>query len=961
MDKLKTLDGIEFYQGMEVLKLGDLNGLKDASALKKCPNLKYIENEGYELDLPSCQSMDGLIGPQCKKLQIRLAGWGAPVFPAAAELEELDIECRGMQDLEWLASFPGLKNLSIQCESLRDTRGLRFTPLLETLVIEDSEISHLDLPESLDRLRCIRLSNCNQLKSLEEVKFLTAIEQVTVTYCESLETIQDITDNERLRDNGSLHIQGLPSLKVLGNSSFIETLQRVKITGTFHAGLLKQLAAAPNLVEVYFEKGFLDDEMILETDEEWKAAIIISKYKIVSIQAPGIRRLTLELCHFTDFNSNINLSGIRELCLNECSTLESLAGLEHSKDIERLSIVKCNKLMGIESLQALAQLEYLALDGLGSLKRISSIAYLANLTTLAIDHCPVMEVSPRRKVQSDREDILKFRLSLSEHYQTGLQEVLTQQLGEAKKSRSATVPNKDARHIRKGLRERDVKSIRKAVSRLDALQDATLLDALLDGIALQENKIVPSPFFKGTAPAQIYLNTAMMGVLGVASKQIPRWKQFTEGVSILHMQLSSIEYAGCFRNLLELNINSLEAFPSPIDLPKLEFLKIECNSSSGTVSQEERMRLEYLSPCRNLKSITIQGVLDSLETLDFMQEFKGLEMLSIQDIRTFSLRDLAVLGRCTRLKKLELAVRRVWAGNASQASVPEHFLLDGIERCTELESLTFSDIPLMDTQGIRGLKNIRDIELKRLPIHHLTMPEEAPVLENIIIEGCKNLSSVALGTSSENIFIQCSGTSLEEFPIPRTAANLTIWNIRGNHQLASLDGFRHVKTVREEWDFSQSRGNKITLEDSRQIKDINGVSHIPDLILELDVPMLPQNIVPNLIIGLRLSGIRSLEGIGQFPKLTRLTIANDSEGFSLEAMQELKSLQTLELEGNEQLLSLKGIAHLRHLKLLNLKNTPNLADISDLEHVMVDAIFIRGSKMKKADFPEHLRQNVVWN
>ena len=78
-------------------------------------------------------------------------------------------------------------------------------------------------------------------------------------------------------------------------------------------------------------------------------------------------------------------------------------------------------------------------------------------------------------------------------------------------------------------------------------------------------------------------------------------------------------------------------------------------------------------------------------------------------------------------------------------------------------------------------------------------------------------------------------------------------------------------------------------------------------------------------------------------------------------MQELKSLQTLELEGNEQLLSLKGIAHLRHLKLLNLKNTPNLADISDLEHVMVDAIFIRGSKMKKADFPEHLRQNVVWN
>jgi len=36
-------------------------------------------------------------------------------------------------------------------------------------------------------------------------------------------------------------------------------------------------------------------------------------------------------------------------------------------------------------------------------------------------------------------------------------------------------------------------------------------------------------------------------------------------------------------------------------------------------------------------------------------------------------------------------------------------------------------------------------------------------------------------------------------------------------------------------------------------------------------------------------------------------------------------------------------------------NFPNLVDISDLEDVKVDTLFTRGSKMNRADIPEHLR------
>jgi hypothetical protein len=352
-----------------------------------------------------------------------------------------------------------------------------------------------------------------------------------------------------------------------------------------------------------------------------------------------------------------------------------------------------------------------------------------------------------------------------------------------------------------------------------------------------------------------------------------------------------------------------------------------------------------------LRLIEIERQIPVIDTLDFLLEFRNLENLTIKNIGSYNLYDLRGLSNCTKLKILEFSL---YFDREQEESLryKGDFSLNGIENCIDLEIVSLSRIPIMDTKALTGLKNIRSFAIQNSDITHIHLPESSPKLNSITIVDCKKLNFVSVGTSSSHFELRCSRTNLKELPIPITANTITYSHIDSNPSLSSLDAFVNVKTVND---------NKLEIRDSKNLIDINGVSNILNLYLTLDIHNLPKKIMRNNIVVLCLNDVQSLEGIGQFNKLIRLKLEKTSSELSLDALKELKSLEALDFEDNENLRSLKGISTLKNLKVLNLKNTPNLSDISDLTNMMIETIFTRGSKMKKADFPEHLQKNVIWN
>jgi hypothetical protein len=59
-------------------------------------------------------------------------------------------------------------------------------------------------------------------------------------------------------------------------------------------------------------------------------------------------------------------------------------------------------------------------------------------------------------------------------------------------------------------------------------------------------------------------------------------------------------------------------------------------------------------------------------------------------------------------------------------------------------------------------------------------------------------------------------------------------------------------------------------------------------------------------------------------------------------------------------LSIEGIENLKKLEVLDIRDTTNLRDVNSLMEIYPDKIYIRGSLLKKKDFPAHVQEAIDW-
>ena len=195
----------------------------------------------------------------------------------------------------------------------------------------------------------------------------------------------------------------------------------------------------------------------------------------------------------------------------------------------------------------------------------------------------------------------------------------------ASKPTPATVDKKALTSLKKLLVSRDIDHVLQGVELMRSLEDVDIYNYFLDGVSTDvDGSPVPNATFKGTGPAQPFLNVALLGVIAHAPEACEVASALRKSVTNLTMPLASTDTLPACPNLQSLNL-------------------------SGS---KELKHLEGLLELKKLKSVDLSGC-DALENVDGLANCTKLTSLDLSSCG--SLQTVDGLTNCTKLTSLELS------------------------------------------------------------------------------------------------------------------------------------------------------------------------------------------------------------------------------------------------------------------------------------------------------------------
>lgn len=333
-----------------------------------------------------------------------------------------------------------------------------------------------------------------------------------------------------------------------------------------------------------------------------------------------------------------------------------------------------------------------------------------------------------------------------------------------------------------------------------------------------------------------------------------------------------------------------------VDLPSLEIAKLDnCHSIQGrglvVLARSHHLHTLSLANCRRLTDEAIINI----------SHLVSLESLSLDGCRCLTDRSAIAIGNLTQLKRLDLSQCDL----ITDTGLVE---LEHLERIEELSlgwcrSITDVGIEILTNQNGRS-ENLRILGLARVPISDVGVEHlgKLSMLEELDINGCSNIGSIALGKALEKL---THLTSLDVSYCPgilRSSWQGKIKSLKTLHVCYSAVRDSHLSRLTnlpalEELNF-----------DSCPISDWS-IQHLAD-----------NNVVPNLLsldlADTDLSDLGMMK-ISKFTKLKRLSLfyCNLSNS-SLRYLSSLSDLEVLNLDSRE--IGDTGLFHLRSLH--NLKS-----------------------------------------
>lgn len=941
-NNLEDLEGLQFFQSLESLDLTDCKNLNDISALDSITTLSKIESFRYnssrvETTLPSCNSVKGLIGKKSSKINLRIKDWGSPVNIGSDVLEELKITCNGMKDLDWLKGFPNIIELRIDCADLLDITGLKYASKIQDLTIDSAKIADVKGIEKLLDLNLLFLQSCTELLQIDDIASLPKLEKVEVRICKKLISVVGISKNVNLKKTATyFNFDSLPSLKTLGDFSGFLKLEKISFDQSFNQSVLQDLVTCTPLKSI----SIYQKNVVINNSITCNFQTIFEHSLEIDLKNSGLTNIIFTNGQFQSLKGIEDMEQLVSLSLIDCAELETLDGLKNLNNIKSISLDSLELLESIDSFSKLKSLEKIKFSKLKKLKNISPLAYLSSLVDMETEDCKLLEVKPRPLGKMNALEIAKYQLKIAEFYK--LENIGSSQIKTV--NASASSENKETKKslikIKKLIQSRDIDMIVTAITLLEGLQDEALCNALLEGTTYNGEELVPNKIFTGTAPAQLYLNTALVGILNCANI-FPNWKHFNDSIGSLNLEIFSLNYINCFTNLTSLQISGIHILESNIVLNKLEKLSLSFGSNLT-------FDFSYFSSCTSLKLVHLRLWNSNVKIkggLDKVANFTQLQHLKIDSIQSGDISTFKPLQACQKLEKIEIST------GYNSSPIPLNSL-EGLEFLEDLKVLVIGNSFINNTSAIRNLKKVEIIEINSNELVRFDPPADMRCLKKLNLGGCAMLQfmeDAQYPQSIENVSL--SGSSILSFPTFNGTTEITKLDISNCSKMEDLDGFSKLLSV----------GNdklKFEFNNCWALIDINDIFHLSFRFLKFDFTIIPDNIINNSIQELQLQRLENLDGITQFNSLESLNL-DCAQIKTLQPLLHMPQLSKLYL-GSCDLTSLSGIENLKNLKVLSLTRMEYLKDISALDNLNIEKVYISGCLLKKADFPAHLQNNIDW-
>lgn len=434
----------------------------------------------------------------------------------------------------------------------------------------------------------------------------------------------------------------------------------------------------------------------------------------------------------------------------------------------------------------------------------------------------------------------------------------------------ATVDKKALTNLKKLLVSRDIDRVLQGVELMRSLEDVEIYNYFLDGVTTDvDGSPVPNATFKGTGPAQAFLNVALLGVIAHAPEECEVASALRKSVTNLTMELASTETLSAFPNLKSLNLSGSKELKNLDGLPESKKLKSvdlsECEALenvdglSGTTALS---KVDFLE-CRALQNV--DGLANNAKltrvNLEMCRSLENIDGLSNGANLTHahfnyceSLINVDGLSQSTKLTKVDF----------EDCSSLEN--IDGLSRCTKLTGLSF--------QGCSSLENVDGLA-------KLTQ------LKSLDLYGCWGLQNL-------DGLKQCK----------------SIGDLKLSYSLSHVDGISHLKGLTE-----------IELSECDELDNLKGLAGCPKLERLVVGSEALENVddlaqCKNLThLSLEYCGaIKNVDGLAKCTKLTSLALANCGELQNVDGLLKCTNLTELSLESCSALGNLDGLVNLTKLK-----------------------------------------------
>ena len=612
---------------------------------------------------------------------------------------------------------------------------------------------------------------------------------------------------------------------------------------------------------------------------------------------------------------------LKTVKISRLEALTSLEGLEKSQHIEKL-VLTSSAIKNLSTIAKLSNLKEIVCIQCNEITDASALGNLNQLESVTFSNCTNLETMPTQWKSSVKSLNLSacFALKPLEGLPPGIDkkkiEISNRKLLPREKPVRAL--KSDARSIWKLLSSRDVANVRMGLSLSEALTKE--IDNLTADVSVKNGELKRGKRFKGTGPAQPYLDIALFGLMAI-SKEGSRLAELRQEIQNLTVSLTkeSADLKG-FDNIENLTLLLADDTTPNLSnfgtLAALKTLKVESggwNSVGQLLSLDgldapllEKLHLKRAglleikalsnSPLIKTVDLTQNGYLSSLEGL--RNSAATLETLNLRECE--SLESISHIGDLRCLKELYLY------GCLS---------LKSIEALGKVKTL--NKITLQNCRALSSLKGIENLSLE--------IQNQFGQGGSINLSGCSSLSTLkyfptnSVNVESIDVSYMKSLKSLEYLPQLSAVKSFSAYG-SGLEDISALQNLPNLQSA-----------SFINCSDLKNVESLGEQSNLKNVTLSsTGVEKLPQQWQASLE-ELDVSQSSSLSDLGRLPaSLKKMKVEGCKVLNSLKGIEACVSLNSLNAQQCDQLTSLDGLQHCKQLELLSVSVL--VADHSALIH-----------------------------